>query len=130
MDSEDEDECVDEEDMTEISIGATNGPHFGRQNGIIFVDASGIYKRSVRWCLCPNAPPVHIQLFRMRFFPASFKRPSTAFTFRVLDQFHVEAMECKISAHNFYSKLQRITNNSHPLLVSVYLYPPIVSLII
>jgi hypothetical protein len=55
----------------------------------------------------------------MRFFPATLKRPSTVFTFGVLDQFHVEAMECKTAARNFYSKLQRMTNNSNPFSVPV-----------
>ncbi|KAG2075564.1 hypothetical protein BDR04DRAFT_1005161, partial [Suillus decipiens] len=38
-------------------------------------------------CHCPNALSSDIQLFRHGFFPASFNRPKTAFTFRVLDDF-------------------------------------------
>ena len=114
-DEEDADEEVSDE---ELLLGMDDSPVLNR-DGIIFVDQTGIYKRRVQWCICPNAPPFHIQLLRMRFFPASLKRPLTAFTFDVLDQFNVEAMECKTAARNFYSKLQRMTNNSNPFSVPV-----------
>ncbi|KDQ49018.1 hypothetical protein JAAARDRAFT_112798, partial [Jaapia argillacea MUCL 33604] len=32
----------------------------------------------------------------------------------VLDHFHIDAVECKTAALNFYSKLQRITDNAFP----------------
>jgi CxC2 like cysteine cluster associated with KDZ transposases len=73
----------------------------------------------VKWCLCPNAPEHHVQLFRMHLFSASYQCPSTAFTFNLLDLFYVDAMECKTSALNFFNKLQRLTNNAFPSLVPV-----------
>ncbi|KDQ52137.1 hypothetical protein JAAARDRAFT_139229, partial [Jaapia argillacea MUCL 33604] len=44
----------------------------------------------------------------------SFKSPKTAFTFGVLDHFHIDAVECKTAVLNFYSKLRRITDNAFP----------------
>jgi hypothetical protein len=86
---------------------------------LLCVDVTGVHRRQVKWCLCPNAPEHHVQLFRMHLFSASHQRPSTAFTFNVLDLFYVEAMECKTSAFNFFNKLQRLTNNAFPSLVPV-----------
>ena len=86
---------------------------------ITVVDCNGVHHQHVRWCCCPDAPSKDIQLLKERLFPASVHRPSTAFTFQVLDYFHIDAVECKTSAMNFYSKLKRLTNYTFPSLVSV-----------
>ena len=72
---------------------------------LVVVDISGVHQLQVGWCQCSVASDHHIQLLRSRLFPASVKRPSTAFTFAVLDYFHIDAVECKISASSFFSKL-------------------------
>ena len=94
---------------------------FQKGQGMVFVTTSGVYKRQVQWCNCEDALPAHMQLLCMRFFSSTLKRPSTAFTFDVLDQFHIETLECHTSAHNFYTKLQRITYNRLPSLVPVHI---------
>ncbi|KAG2130934.1 uncharacterized protein EDB93DRAFT_1243196 [Suillus bovinus] len=48
-----------------------------------------------------------IQMFQHGFFPASFNKPKTAFTFRVLNNFLLDNLECCTSTMNYYSKLQR-----------------------
>ena len=83
------------------------------------VHTTGIFKHKVRWCQCPGAPDKTVQLFQMRLFPASHVRPQTAFSFDVLDHFHVDAMECKTAASSFVKKLCRLTNNAFPHTVPV-----------
>jgi CxC2 like cysteine cluster associated with KDZ transposases len=92
-----------------------------RTTTMVFVDSSGIYRRHVYWCQCSATATHETQLFNMRFFPATSSRPTTAFTFTVLHQFYIEAMECKVSAFNFYSKLRRLTDNNFPHLIPVHL---------
>ncbi|KAG2091358.1 uncharacterized protein F5147DRAFT_748144 [Suillus discolor] len=58
-----------------------------------------------------------IQMFRHGFFPASFNRPKTVFTFRVLNDFLLDSLECGTSAMNYYSKLRRMTSSMFPHLV-------------
>jgi hypothetical protein len=41
------------------------------------------------------------------------------FTFDVLDNFYIDAMECKTSAGSFFSKLRRLTSNGFPEQVPV-----------
>jgi hypothetical protein len=41
----------------------------------------------------------------MGLFAASLQRPETAFTFNVLDYFHIDAMECHTAASNFVAKI-------------------------
>jgi hypothetical protein len=100
------------------------GPAVPGTHRIIVVSSTGIFRRRIRWCQCPGATDAHIQLLRLNLFSASISRPSTAFTFDVLDHFHIDAMECKTAALNFYNKLRRITNNAFPGTspVSVPLY--------
>jgi hypothetical protein len=86
---------------------------------LVIIGISGIYQLIVSWCCCPGAPDHGTQLFQHRLFPASTSRPSTAFTFAVLEYFHVDAVECKTSASNFSNKLRRLTDFSSPQSVPV-----------
>ena len=88
---------------------------------LVVVDTSGVHQLRIGWCQCETAVEPHIQLLRNRFFPASTKRPSTAFTFSLLDYFHIDSVECKTSASSFFSKLRRLTNSSSPHSVPVCL---------
>jgi hypothetical protein len=86
---------------------------------LVVVDCSGVHQRRVSWCHCSGAPAKHIQLLREQLFPASITRPSTAFTFNLLEYFHIDAVECKAAAFNFFSKLHRLTNYTVPGAVPV-----------
>jgi hypothetical protein len=89
------------------------------RSNLIIVTSTGIFKRSVIWCRCANTPKPYVQLLRAELFPASFLRPSTAFTFEVLDHFRIDALECKTAAMNFMSKIVRISNEAFPSSVPV-----------
>ena len=86
---------------------------------MIIVDTSGVHHIGVQYCHCPNAKSRDVQLMSLGFFPATFDNPQTAFSFRVLDEFLLDNLECKTTASNYYSKLRRITNSSFPQLVPV-----------
>jgi hypothetical protein len=84
---------------------------------IVVVDSAGVFQHQVAWCTCNNDHPM--QLFKDGLFPASFKRPETVFTFRVLDDFYLDAMECTTVARSFYQKIRRMTNSTFPSKVPV-----------
>jgi len=115
-----EEEWIDDDDTTDDEQDSFQ---FGTQcsdlGKIVVVASTGIFERSVKWCTCPNAPEKHIQLLRSRLFPATFINPKTAFTFEVLDDFRLDALECNTSALNFMSKLTRRTNETFPGIVPV-----------
>ena len=99
---------------------AESTTNVGSRSTLIIVSSTGIFKRSVRWCHCARTPAQYLQLLlRARLFPASFKNPKTAFTFKVLDHFQVDALECKTAAMSFMNKIKRITNEAFPLDVPV-----------
>ncbi|KAG1818895.1 hypothetical protein DFJ58DRAFT_673349 [Suillus subalutaceus] len=84
---------------------------------MVIIDKSGVHRLRVRCCDCPNAMSPDLQMFRHGFFPASFNKPKTLFTFRVLDDFLLDNLECGTSAMNYYSKLRRMTSRMFPHLV-------------
>jgi hypothetical protein len=90
------------------------------EDGLVnIVHTTGVFKHKVRWCQCQSAPDKTVQLFELRLFPASHLKPETAFTFDVLEHFHIDAMECKTAAASFIKKLRRLTNNAFPHMVPV-----------
>lgn len=86
---------------------------------LVIVDVTGVHRHRVRFCNCAGAELVDIQLLCMELFPASFTRPSTAFTFSLLNDFMIDNVECKTSASNYFNKLRRVTSNAAPQAVPV-----------
>ncbi|KAJ7315610.1 hypothetical protein DFH08DRAFT_715438 [Mycena albidolilacea] len=86
-----------------------------------FVDSTGIFSRRVRWCCCPHNDgeklSPDLQLLGAQIYPATSGKPSTGFTFNVLEDFWLDALECKTAAMSFLSKLRRLTNRVFPFSV-------------
>jgi len=86
---------------------------------ITVIDRSGVHEIGVRWCCCLNAPERDMQLMAAGLFPATFRNPKTAFTFRVLEEFHLDNLECKTTPSQFFSRLRRLTSDEFPNTVPV-----------
>ncbi|KAI6142208.1 hypothetical protein BKA82DRAFT_3985410 [Pisolithus tinctorius] len=69
------------------------------------INVTGVHFITVHWCQCEAAESLQVQLLRAKLFPATFEKPSTAFTFAVLDDFVRDNLECGMSRMNYYSKL-------------------------
>lgn len=112
-------EWEEDEDADIEVVAGPNGQTISYGTPITAVTVAGVFPRTVQWCRCQNAPERWVQLLRHSFFPASFDKPATIFTFDVLDHFTHDLLECKTSAMNFYNKIKRITNNAFPSQVPV-----------
>ena len=110
---------IPEDEDPPQDISGSNRKGFPKDGVVNVVHTTGVFKHKVRWCQCRNAPHKVVQLFQMRLFPASHLQPETAFTFDVLDHFHIDAMECKTAAASFVKKLCRLTNNAFSHTVPV-----------
>lgn len=86
---------------------------------MVIVDTNGIHEIPVVSCSCDDALPWDLQLFHLGLYPATSRRPKTAFTFRLLDDVLMTTKECKTSIQNYYNKLRRITNELFPHAVPV-----------
>jgi hypothetical protein len=96
------------------------GQHNKNGNPIMTViDWSGVHEIGVSWCCCPGAPKHDMQLMMAGLFPATFHNPKTAFMFWVLEDYHLDNLECKTTPSQFFSCLRRLTNNEFPNTVPV-----------
>ena len=86
---------------------------------ITVIDRSGVHEIGVRWCCCLDAPERDMQMMTAGLFPATFRNPKTAFTFRVLEEFHLDNLECKTTPSQFISRLRRLTSDEFPNTVPV-----------
>jgi len=92
----------------------------GDDDQLVIVDKSGVHQHQVWWCACKDHPERHIMQFKMGLFPASIEQPRSAFTFQCLDYFHLDSMECRMAANNFFNKLRWLTNKTFPDSVNVH----------
>jgi len=105
----------------QFGFGSSNPGRNDKDNNpvITIINRSGIHEIGVRWCCCPNAPKHDMQLMVAGLFPATFRNPKTAFTFWVLEEFHLDNLECKTTPSQFIRPLRRLTNNEFPNTVPV-----------
>jgi hypothetical protein len=78
-------------------------------------DMSGIHAVNVDYCDCPNDNKLdrRTQLLRQSWFPATFARPNTVFSFDLLDTFHENTLQGKGNVYDFYQLLLRKTDNAN-----------------
>ena len=72
---------------------------------------NGVHFCDIWYCSCNGSEESHLQLMMAGLFPTTMKSPRTAFTFQVLDDFIWDNVECRTTAMNYYSKVQRLTSN-------------------
>jgi len=92
---------------------------------LTIIDINGWHKLQVRFCKCEASNVSHEryrQLLRMRWYPASFNRPKTAFTFDLLETYHKVTLQGKLNLYNFYHAIMQKSDNqgrSKPLVCSL-----------
>lgn len=100
-------------------------PSPGPPSFMVF-DISGIHVVNIDYCKCPKDDRVDrkSQLLRHLWFPATFTRPNTIFTFDLLDIFHENMLQGKGNIYDFYHLLLWKTDNLNisDTIVSVILY--------
>jgi hypothetical protein len=76
-------------------------------------DTSGVHHVSIDFCDCGTNGVIHqrTQILRARWFPATFNRPQTAFTFECLDTFHELTLQGKTTLYDFYYMVLHKTDN-------------------
>jgi CxC2 like cysteine cluster associated with KDZ transposases len=95
------------------------------QKDFTVFDTNGVHSVHVRFCEChgsAGASHHRTQLLRARWLPASIQRPRTAFTFDVLESFHLLTLQGKTSLYDFYWFLVYKSDNSGTLGINVRLH--------
>ena len=87
-----------------------NANHNGPKIKTNIIIPQGIFRCEVRYCSCPQADGSvvlkDVQLLRIRLYPTTSQSPTTAFSFDCLEDFHLQAVECKTAALKYIMKLR------------------------
>ncbi|KAJ7684861.1 hypothetical protein DFH06DRAFT_970627, partial [Mycena polygramma] len=101
-----------------VQLGHTDFSHCATpeasKEGFVTLHTNGIHEVELDFCGCELANksgPPEVQLLRAGWFPATHERPHTAATFAVLDQFHQETLQAKVTMYDFYGVLEKLTSN-------------------
>lgn len=68
----------------------------------------------VGFCACAASAPRdkrYQQLIRMHWYPASFSRPKTAFSFDLLETYHKVTLQGKLNLYDFYLAIMQKSDN-------------------
>jgi hypothetical protein len=86
----------------------------------LVIHVNGSHPVSLNYCGCSNSistatsmqQPKWEQLMRSRWFPGTHRRPGTAFTFEMLNQFQMLNFCGKVNPYDYYKAMERLTNNT------------------
>ncbi|KAI0691552.1 hypothetical protein C8Q76DRAFT_771966 [Earliella scabrosa] len=100
--------------------GGRRCPRISREpREMVIVHERGVMK--IRMSFCESSDqlrellmPEPVQLIQMGLYPASWKRPRTAFTLKVMRAYHLLSLQAQTSALDFYNYLRRTTDNVDP----------------
>ncbi len=79
------------------------------------IDINGRHNVAINLCGCDRASQagsVVEQLLRFDLYPATDCSPNTTFTFQLLEHYHIQSLQGKISMYDYYTSLERLTDNT------------------
>jgi hypothetical protein len=93
----------------------------GPGRSTVVVHTNGIHQVRIEYCRCelPSEYSDALQLAQSRLFPATMERPETAFTFDVLNDFHLHSLTSKKAVMDYVDALRKHTNSAFPHNVPV-----------
>lgn len=81
----------------------------------VVIHTNGLHPVNIQFCQCGQLRDSGAriqQLLRYKLFPATVTDPSTCCTFELLEHFHLLTLQSKISLYDFYSTLEKLTDNT------------------
>ena len=99
--------------VVNLGHGGDSCPIFTNTEKMLVVDLSGHHAVHVRPCKCSKSGFLenYRQLLRVGWYPASFLRPKTVFTFDLLDTYHKISLQGKLNLYDFYNAIMQKTDN-------------------
>ncbi|KAI9061400.1 hypothetical protein FKP32DRAFT_1576075 [Trametes sanguinea] len=79
------------------------------------IDLNGRHQVSLAFCGCDQAATAGDcvqQLLRFDLYPATDCEPNTVFTFNLIEHYHIQSLQGKISMYDYYTSLERMTDNT------------------
>ena len=102
-----------------IQLGHADGSYCSNpvppRQGFCVVDTNGHHTVAIRFCRCnrtaESGSPMQ-QLLRRDLYSATHLEPHTAFTFRLMEHYHIQSLQGKISMYDYYESLERMADNT------------------
>jgi hypothetical protein len=96
-----------------ISLGHNGADCPNPKNNILFtiVDTNSVHATWLSLCGCLESGTKIAQLMRAQLFPTTTVDTKTAFTFKVLKEFHLHNLESKEAAYDYLAAIRRLTDN-------------------
>ncbi|KAJ7824741.1 hypothetical protein B0H14DRAFT_3088701 [Mycena olivaceomarginata] len=79
------------------------------------IHTNGLHDVAVNFCGCGDEnlrPSRRQQVLRRSWYPTTHKEPQTCTTFRALKMFHIMTLQGKVTTYDFYSGLEKLTDNT------------------
>ncbi|RDX40788.1 hypothetical protein OH76DRAFT_1365678 [Lentinus brumalis] len=79
------------------------------------IDVNGHHSLSLNYCGCEKAGEAgtpYEQLLRRDYFPSTLTDPHTVYTTRLLEHYHIQSLQGKMSMYDYYASLERMTDNT------------------
>ncbi|KAF7798643.1 hypothetical protein EIP86_009867 [Pleurotus ostreatoroseus] len=81
----------------------------------VVLHTNGLHPVEIHYCGCQQLAVAGTrlqQLLRYELFPATVAEPTTAATFRMMEQFHILTLQGKLTGYDFYLSLEYLCNNT------------------
>ena len=95
----------------------------GPGRNTVIVHTNGVHQICIEYCRCEDIPEI-VQLARFRLFPTTVERTETAFTFEVLNNFHMHSLTSKKLALDYVDALRKQTSAAFPQQTPVSIGSP------
>ncbi|KAF9470706.1 hypothetical protein BDN70DRAFT_939490 [Pholiota conissans] len=94
----------------QLGHGGQPCPCPSSKSDFVVFHVNGFHRVGIDFCDCANPPHSRVQLLRMGWFPATFDRPKTAFTFDLLRLFQKVTLQGKTTLYDFYHAIVQLTD--------------------
>jgi hypothetical protein len=106
-------------------VGETcDAPQAGHKDFAV-IHTNSIHPVALDYCGCRDEHIVgsrRQQLLRRSWYPATHKEPKTCSTIVGLDTFHIMTLQGKVTAYDYYSGLEKLTDNTGLVKVRVRVF--------
>lgn len=79
---------------------------------LIIVHVNGLHRIRIIYCRCYGAPSEPYQLLAASLYPATWDTPQTAFTIPLLKHYHLDSLQSRKPAYDYWALLRRLTDNT------------------
>ena len=81
----------------------------------VVIHTNGLHPANIQYCQCSKSYLSGTrlqQLLRMKLYPSTIADPTTCCTFDTLKTFHTITLQSKITVFDYYSSLEKLTDNT------------------